>query len=376
MATYQLTGSVINTTTRQGIPALRIEVWGKPVKANKKLATATTAAEGRFVIQFDLQASKQNPDPMGFIKVFSGKTLLLTTTEQPIKLWTAEAKPLTIEVDQASDNMLQIFLTLGFNNGQPGAGVQLVFSYALPSGETWTSQPLIANAQGKLSFGVPIGIGTVIDWSRAGYKFSKAGKPLQIAEKLPPEQVSGGFALAIKLTPEKIPWPPEQDPNKWYVRGRVSTPYGEAVIANVSAAAISLQGEKPIGQVQTGDTGRYEIIYKWDGKCPPDIQVSATVKDKLIAQSAIYFAVGKSVRIDLFSGNEPYIGPTEFESVEDRVLKCNDDFNIAAIGAKQFDYLLGKTRLAENKLSFYLTARKLQSLCEVPAAVFYGLFRA
>ena len=30
MATYQLTGSVINTTTRQGIPALRIEAWGKP----------------------------------------------------------------------------------------------------------------------------------------------------------------------------------------------------------------------------------------------------------------------------------------------------------------------------------------------------------
>ena len=282
MATYQLTGSVINTTTRHVIPALRIEVWGKPVKANKKLATATTAAEGGFVIQFDLQASKQNPGPMGFIKVFSGTTLLLTTAKQPIKLWTAEAKPLTIEVDQASDNMLQLFLTLGFSNGQPGAGVQLVFSYALPSGETWTSQPLIANAQGKLSFGVPIGIGTVIDWSRAGYKFSKAGKPLQIAEKSPPEQVSGGFALAIKLTPEKIPWPPEQDPNKWHVRGRESTPYGEAVIANVSAAAISLQGEKPIGQVQTGDTGRYEIIYKWDGKCPPDIQVSATVKDKLL----------------------------------------------------------------------------------------------
>ena len=86
--------------------------------------------------------------------------------------------------------------------------------------------------------------------------------------------------------------------------------------------------------------------------------------------------MGKSVRIDLISGNEIYIGPTEFQGVEERVLKCNDDFNISVIGKKQFDYLLGKTRLAENKLSFYLIARKLHSLCEVPTAVFYGLFRA
>ena len=135
-------------------------------------------------------------------------------------------------------------------------------------------------------------------------------------------------------------------------------------------------GEKPLGQVQTSDTGRYEIIYEWDDKCPPDIQVSATVQDKLVAQSAIHFAVGKSVRIDLISGNEIYIGPTEFQRVEDRVLRCNDDFNISVIGKKQFDYLLGKTRLAEDKLSFYLIARKLHSLCEVPTAVFYGLFRA
>jgi hypothetical protein len=376
MATYQLTGSVINTTTRQGIPALHIEAWGKPDKASKKLATATTAAEGHFVIQFDLQASEQNPDPQGFIKVFSGTTLLQTTAEQPIKLWTAEAKPLTIEVDQTSDDMLQLLFTLGFSNGQPGVGVQLVFSYALPSGETWTSQPLIADAEGKLSFGVPIGIGTVIDWSRAGYAFSKAGKPLTIAETGAPQQTPAGLSLAITLAPAQLPWPPEQDPNKWYVRGKVMTATGDAVSALVSASAISLSGETNLGQVQTEPSGRYEIIYEWTDKCPPDIQVIATVEDQPIAQSAIFFAVGKSVRIDLISGNEPYIGSTEFERVEDRVLKCNDDFNIAAIGAKQFDYLLGKTRLASDKLSFYLVARKLQTLCEVPAAVFYGLFRA
>lgn len=98
MAQYQLTGSVINETTQQGIAALRIEVWGKLDKARKKLATTTTDDAGRFRIQFDLEASNQNPDPQGVIKVFSGKKLLLTTPEQPIKDWTPQQEPLVIEV--------------------------------------------------------------------------------------------------------------------------------------------------------------------------------------------------------------------------------------------------------------------------------------
>ena len=159
------------------------------------------------------------------------------------------------------------------------------------------------------------------------------------------------------------------------MRGRVTTPYGEAVRATVSAAAISLKGEAPLGQVQTSETGRYEIVYEWDDSCLPDVQVTASREDKPIAQSPIRFAAGKSVRIDLVSGDEPVIGPTEFQTVEERVRKCGD-FDVAGIGAKQFDYLLGKTRLAGEKLNAYLTARKLESMSEVPAAVFYGLFRA
>lgn len=377
MARYQLTGSVINRTTGQGIAALRIEAWGKPVKAAKKLATSTTDDAGRFRIQFDLQVSNQNPDPQGVIKVFFGKKLLLTTAEQPITQWTAEAKPVTITVDQPGPGVdtMQIYAALSYTDGQAAAGVQLVFSYALPSGEPWTSQPFIANAEGKLSFTVPIGTGMVMDWNRAGYAFSKDGKPLQVAGKSTPQQVPDGMAIAFTLKQATIPWPPEQDPNKWYVRGRVTTATGEVVTSLVSANAISLSGENRLGQVQTSSSGRYEIMYEWDGTCAPDVQVSATVQDTRIAQSAIHFAVGKSVRIDLIQDNESYIGSTEFQRVEERVLQCNDDFDISTIGKKQFEYLLGKTRLGEDKLSFYLIARKLQSLSDVPAAVFYGLFR-
>ncbi len=100
MATFQLSGSVINASARVGIAALRVEAWGQAGKASKKLAMATTDAEGRFAMQFDMEVSPQNPDPQGFLKVFSDTTLLHTTPEQPIKLWTAQAPPLLIEVDQ------------------------------------------------------------------------------------------------------------------------------------------------------------------------------------------------------------------------------------------------------------------------------------
>ena len=132
MATFQLSGSVINAVYPAGIPALRVEAWVQAGKASKKLATTTTDAEGHFALQFDMQVSPQNPDPLGFIKVFSGTTLLQTTPELHIKQWTAQGAPLIIELDQPAPPAegWKVFLTLGFSNGQPGAGVQLVFSYA------------------------------------------------------------------------------------------------------------------------------------------------------------------------------------------------------------------------------------------------------
>ena len=41
------------------------------------------------------------------------------------------------------------------------------------------------------------------------------------------------------------------------------------LLANVSAAAYQPEGEKPLGQVQTSDAGRYEIIYEWDWQMSP-----------------------------------------------------------------------------------------------------------
>ena len=377
MATLKISGSVIDADTRKGIAGLRAEAWGRIAGAEKRLGVTTTDAEGHFLIEFSLSDQQLDLKPLGIIKIFSGNILVHTSTDKQMVEWVQQQPDLFIELNplEPNGNTVQLFIAAGLDNGNPAAGVQLVVSYELPAGGTWTSQPKTANANGKLTVDIPAGTTGTIDWRRVDFAFSMNGNPLRVAERTQPEPVEGGFAIAVKLA-RTIQWPPEQDPDKWYIRGSVSTATGEAVMANVSAAAIRLSGEMSLGQVQTGDTGRYEIIYEWDDECLPDVQVTANVQDQPIAQSVIHFAAGKSIRIDLIQNNETYIGPTEFQRVEERIRKCNQDLNISAIGAKQFDYLLGKTRLAQDILAFYLIARKLASLCDVPTEVFYGLFRA
>ena len=381
MATYKLTGSIKDKKTGRGQPDLTVEAWDKDIKDNDLLGKALTDAEGGFAITFgdDAFSDKgEDPKPDLYVKIYSGRALIHTTEEAPINDWTPEQGPLEIELKPPTtpENTVQLFITAGLDNGKPAAGVQLVVSYELPAGGTWTSQPITANANGKLTVDIPAGTTDTIDWPRVGFAFSKNDKPLRVVDKSRPDPNEGGVVINFKLARTTIPWPPEQDPNKWYIRGRVSTANGEAILANVSAAAIRLSGEISLGQVQTSNTGRYEIIYEWDNECLPDVQVTAHVQDKPIAQSAIHFAAGKSIRIDLIQNNEIYIGPTEFQQVEAQIRKCNQDLDLSEFGAKQFDYLLGKTHLAPETFTSYLVAGKLASLCDVPTEVFYGLFRA
>ncbi len=377
MATIKVTGTVINQATQKGIADLGVEAWGRIAGAEKKLGADNTDSEGRFIISFDISAEELKRIPLGVIKVFSGEKLLHATAATSIEQWVQQT-PLVIELDRSPlpSKAVPLFIYAYFANENPAAGVRLVITHELPAGGVWTSRPQTADARGEFTVDIPADSPDAIDWDRLDFAFSQSGKPLRVESKTPPDPYGGGFAVSFKLARSAVPWPPEQDPNKWYVRGRVSTAGGEALAATVSAAAINLNGEIALGQVPTSDSGRYEISYEWDDQCLPDVQVTANVQDKPIAHSAIHFATGRSIRIDLIQNNETYTGPTEFQQVEEQIRKCNQDLNISEVGARQFNYLLGKTHLAQETLTFYLVARKLASLCDVPTEVFYGLFRA
>ena len=125
MATFKLTGSVLNATTGNGMANLGVEAWGRTGNANKQLGVTTTNAEGHFVIDFNISDQALTRQSVGFIKVFSGDTLLHTTPEKPVVEW-AQQEPFVIKLDPpAPQNSVQLFVSASLVNGNPAAGVRL-----------------------------------------------------------------------------------------------------------------------------------------------------------------------------------------------------------------------------------------------------------
>lgn len=85
---YEITGRVIDGTTKEGVVDLRVEAWDKDVKYNDLLGSAITNADGGFGISFDTSYFREySPDvrPDIFFKVFAGKKMVKSTEDAPIK---------------------------------------------------------------------------------------------------------------------------------------------------------------------------------------------------------------------------------------------------------------------------------------------------
>ena len=54
MATFKLTGSILNVKTGKGMADLGVEAWARTGKADKRLSQTTTDAEGHFVIDINI----------------------------------------------------------------------------------------------------------------------------------------------------------------------------------------------------------------------------------------------------------------------------------------------------------------------------------
>ncbi len=85
---YEITGRVIDGTTKEGVANLRVEAWDQDVKYNDLLGSTITNADGGFNISFDTSYFREySPDvqPDMFFKVFAGKRLVKSTEDAPIK---------------------------------------------------------------------------------------------------------------------------------------------------------------------------------------------------------------------------------------------------------------------------------------------------
>ncbi len=85
---YEITGRVIDGTTKEGVVNLRVEAWDQDIKYNDLLGSTITNADGGFNISFDTSYFREySPDvqPDMFFKVFAGKRLVKSTEDAPIK---------------------------------------------------------------------------------------------------------------------------------------------------------------------------------------------------------------------------------------------------------------------------------------------------
>ncbi len=89
---YRILGKVIERSTRQGVPGLRVETWDKDFVFSDLVGSAITRKDGSFELSFSSLHFREvifDSQPDLFFRVFNGKTLLLDTVSSV--LWNVKA---------------------------------------------------------------------------------------------------------------------------------------------------------------------------------------------------------------------------------------------------------------------------------------------
>ena len=265
-------------------------------------------------------------------------------------------------------------------NGQELVGADVLISQA-----DLLDEALKTGQDGEFYFTLTEKDFSGMNWDSVVFKTSLNGQVFEVSRRGRLVEIGHGmWGWKIYVDAESVPVtdPPRpnlelfQDDGRWRIRGKLTEADGKPARARVSAVAMRLSGPLGLGDAITNeDTGTYVIEFDWPHDCTPDLQVTADVEGKEIAKSPIHFNAGRNTRIDLVVDGQNYRGPSEFETTEAAVLRCNDDFDIEKIGSPEIEYLLGKTKLSERLLRSYLMARRLKAFSGQSAELFYGLFR-
>src|ERR1041384_3285544 len=102
---YRIIGTVISSSTRQGVAGARVEAWDRDLRIDDLVGSAVTGDDGSFVIEFESSYFRElfaDRRPDLFFKVFL-QDKLIKSTEDSV-LWNVDAHdiPITIEVDVAT----------------------------------------------------------------------------------------------------------------------------------------------------------------------------------------------------------------------------------------------------------------------------------
>ncbi len=190
-------------------------------------------------------------------------------------------------------------------------------------------------------------------------------------------------AAKIDEAVDALPSRPDIDIKKQYlVQGTLLQSDGSPVINTiVKAFDKELRQEKLLGEDKTDKNGKYSIYYTilylgGSEKRFADLIVRAyNQRGKEIATSPLIPHASPRQTVNLILGNEPYIGPSEYTQIGTKLMPLLRDVKPFQLTEEDITYLASKTGLDPILISHFAQSARLAQESDIPAEVFYGLFR-
>jgi len=184
-----------------------------------------------------------------------------------------------------------------------------------------------------------------------------------------------------KQKPDEKPKPEGQSP-AFALRGKVSNADGSVLIGFTVRAfdkdLPSLKSEELLGETLTDKDGHYEITYKAEQfrraeKKSADLIVRVFDDGPTpLASSPVIFNAGPDETVNLVVDGAI---PSEFERYVTELAPLLESIRFANLTAEDIEFLTGETGINQQHLVFLVVAFRFSDQTELPAELFYGLFR-
>ncbi len=193
---------------------------------------------------------------------------------------------------------------------------------------------------------------------------------------------NAGVSTQVDLT---VPAKPTSPENAFVVRGAVRFGDGRpAAGLRMFAYDKDLRSEELLGETTTDGVGHYEISYSQAQfqraeKCSADLRISVSGEDgREAASSAVIFNARSEEQVDLVLGAE-YRGPSEYEQLVTELTPLLNGLSFAELTEddehQDVTFLARETGQDPQRIAFLVKAHRLMQKTEIPAEVYYGLFR-
>ena len=167
------------------------------------------------------------------------------------------------------------------------------------------------------------------------------------------------------------------------VKGRVQFANGKpAKKARVQAFHVELRGRISLGRkpATTNTSGFYSLEYDareyaGPGKLGINLQVEVRIPKKKPETSLPRYGAKPVETVDLVIGGQKLLGPSEYEQLLEDITPLLKKLSLEELKDKDIEFLQGRTDHPKERIEFLIHAHKYRQQANLPAEVFYGLFR-